>query len=73
MRNKVKQFVDGKGISVYQFWQETGISRTTAYSLYNRPEQYLARDVMDAICTQYNVQPGELLEWIPATVDRSTN
>ncbi len=64
MRNRVKQFVDAQGITVYQFWKDTGISRTTAYALYNQPEQYPGRDVMDAICTRYRVQPSELLEWI---------
>ncbi|MBN3948813.1 MAG: helix-turn-helix transcriptional regulator [Nostoc sp. NMS7] len=66
MRNRIKEFVDSRGISVYQFWQETGISRTTAYSLYNNSAQYLGRDVMDAICSRYNIQPDILLKWIPA-------
>ncbi|WP_442936137.1 helix-turn-helix domain-containing protein [Nostoc sp.] len=46
----------------YQFWQETGISRTTAYNLYNNSAQYLGRDVMDAICSRYNIQPDTLLK-----------
>lgn len=64
MKNRIKQLVDSKGISVYQFWQDTGISRNTAYALYNNPDQYPGRDVMDAICATYKVQPGELLEWV---------
>jgi DNA-binding Xre family transcriptional regulator len=66
MRNRIKEFVDSRGMSVYQFWQETGISRTTAYSLYNNSAQYLGRDVMDAICSRYKIQPDALLEWIPS-------
>ncbi|WP_199338589.1 helix-turn-helix transcriptional regulator [Anabaena sp. FACHB-83] len=65
MRNRIKEFVDSRGISVYQFWHETGISRTTAYNLYNNSAQYPARDVMDAICTRYGIQPDILLKWIP--------
>lgn len=65
MKNKIKEFVDRQGISVYQFWQDTGISRTTAYALYNNPAQYPGRDVMDAICSKYRIQPGDLLEWVP--------
>jgi DNA-binding Xre family transcriptional regulator len=64
MRNRIKKLVDSKGISVYQFWQDTGISRNTAYALYNNPDQYPGRDVMDAICATYRVQPGDLLEWV---------
>ncbi|MEO1145147.1 MAG: helix-turn-helix transcriptional regulator [Cyanobacteria bacterium J06638_22] len=65
MRNKIKELVDGRGMSVYQFWQDTDISRTTAYALYNKPEQYPGRDVMDSICRVYKVQPGDVLEWVP--------
>ena len=64
MRNKVKALVDSRDISVYEFWQRTGISRTTAYSLYNKPEQYPGRDVMDAICLTFSVQPNDVIECI---------
>ncbi|MEH1923256.1 helix-turn-helix domain-containing protein [Nostoc sp.] len=73
MRNRIKEFVDSKGMSVYQFWQETGISRTTAYNLYNNSAQYLARDVMNAICTRYRVQPDILLKWIPDEESKNGN
>lgn len=64
MKNRIKEFVDGRKITVYQFWKDTGISRTTAYALYNEPDQYPNKNVMDAICTRYNVQPGELLYYV---------
>ena len=64
MRNLIKPFLDSRDVSVYRFWQDTGISRTTAYALYNNPEQYPGRDVMDAICSVYKVQPGDLLQWV---------
>ena len=64
MRNKIKELVDKRGLTVYQFWQDTGVSRTTAYALYNKPEQYPGRDVMDAICRVYSVQPGDVLEYV---------
>jgi DNA-binding Xre family transcriptional regulator len=65
MKNRIKPFVDGRGISVYQFRKDTGIANKTAYDLYNNPDQYLGRNVMDAICRVYNVQPGDLLEYVP--------
>lgn len=54
--------------NVYQFWQETAISRTTPYNLYNNSAQYLGRDIMDAICSRYKIQPDVLvlLKWIPS-------
>ena len=65
MKNRIKEFVDAKGLSVYRFQKETGISRTTAYALYNDASQYPAKNVMAAICRAYRVQPGDLLVFIP--------
>ncbi|MEX0272478.1 helix-turn-helix domain-containing protein [Leptolyngbyaceae cyanobacterium UHCC 1019] len=64
MKNKIKEFIESRGITVYQFRQETGIANKTAYDLVNKPQQYPGREVMDKICSTYRVQPSELLEWI---------
>jgi len=65
MRNRVKELVDSRGLTVYRFWQETGISRNTAYELYNNPDRYPMADVMEAICRTYKVTPSDVIEWIP--------
>lgn len=65
VRNKLKEFVEKKGISIYQFWQEAGISRTTAYSLSGDPKQLPNSSVLHKICDRYRIQPSEILEWIP--------
>jgi len=65
VRNKIKPFLDQKGITPYQFRKETGIAQRTAYDLYNKPEQLPSSTVLEKICSTYKVQPGELLEWIP--------
>lgn len=62
--NRVKSFVDNRGLSVYQFWKETGISRTTAYAIYNDPGEQIGNRVLDAICTKYKVQPNEVILWV---------
>lgn len=64
--NRVKGFVDTRGLSVYRFWKETGISKTTAYNLYNDPGQPLSNQILDAICTRYKVQPNEIIMWVDA-------
>lgn len=64
MKNKVKQFLDGKGITRYQFRKDTGIAQRTAYDLYDKPEQLPSSTVLAKICGAYEVQPGELLEWV---------
>ena len=69
MRNKIKQFLDGREITRYRFMQDVGIAQGTAYSLYANPEQLPSSVVLTKICDTYKVQPGELLEWIPSDVE----
>ena len=65
MRNKIKQFLDSRNITPYKFRQETGIAQRTAYDLYNKPGQLPSSTVLEKICDAYEVQPAELLEWVP--------
>ncbi len=64
MRNKIKQFLEDRGKTRYQFWKETGIATRTAYDLYSKPEQLPSSTVLAKICSTYEIQPGELLEWV---------
>lgn len=70
VRNTVKTFINKKGITPYQFGKETGIAQKTAYALYNIPEQRPSPSVLDKICDFYQIQPGELLEWVPPKPDK---
>lgn len=70
MKNRIKEFVDAREPSVYAFWQKTGISRTTAYDLYHNSDTYPGKNVMDAICQAYDVQPGDLIYWEPPSGDQ---
>jgi DNA-binding Xre family transcriptional regulator len=71
VRNKVKQFLDQRGITPYQFRKDTGIAQRTAYDLYNNPGQIPSSTVLSRICDAYEVQPGELLEWIKESPGRA--
>lgn len=63
MRNKVKQFIDAKGITAYQFIKETGIAPGTGYKLYKDPKHMPSPVVLEIICDTYEIQPNEILEW----------
>lgn len=65
IKNKIKEFVDDQGISVYRFRKDTRIAQRTAYDLYNKPEQLPSPNVLRKICDTYQVQPSALIEWIP--------
>ncbi|MEB3829472.1 helix-turn-helix domain-containing protein [Phormidium sp. CCY1219] len=64
MKNKVKEFVDARGMSVYRFIKDTGIAPNTGYSLYRNSHHMPSPGVLAAICDAYKVQPSEILEWV---------
>ena len=64
IRNRVRQFVEDRGITIYRLREDTKISNTTVYALANNPEQIPDAGTMDAICRAYGCQPGELLEYV---------
>jgi DNA-binding Xre family transcriptional regulator len=65
VQNRIKKFIEEKGISRYKFWQDTKLGRDTAYRLCNDPNYIPTGSVLDKICTTYRVQPGEFLLWLP--------
>lgn len=65
VRNKIQEFVDGLGISVYEFRKRVGIAQRTAYDLYNEPWQLPSSTVLTKICDRFEIQPSVLLEWVP--------
>ncbi|PZO11257.1 MAG: XRE family transcriptional regulator [Leptolyngbya foveolarum] len=65
VRNKIKEFVESQGMSVYAFREKTGIANKTAYDLVNTPSQIPSGNVISKICDAFEVQPNEILEWVP--------
>jgi DNA-binding Xre family transcriptional regulator len=63
MRNKIKAFLNTKGITAYKFRQDVGIAQRTAYDLYNNPDQIPSSTVLSKICDTYEIQPNEIIEW----------
>lgn len=64
MINKIKSFLDGRGITPYRFQKDVGIAQRTAYDLYNIATQLPSSTVLGKICDTYKIQPGEILEWV---------
>jgi DNA-binding Xre family transcriptional regulator len=62
--NTVKKFLESRNITAYRLCKDTGIVETTAYALIKRPEQLPGPEVVRKICDRYQVQPGELMEWV---------
>ena len=71
MINKVKEFLDTRGVTPYRFRLDVGIAQRTAYDLYNNSGQLPSSVVLSKICDTYKVQPGEILEWVPSKNDEA--
>lgn len=54
MYNTLKDFIDGRGITVYQFCKETGLPNNTGYRLYKNPRSIPTGDVLDTILNTYS-------------------
>lgn len=63
--NIIKRFVQKRGITAYQFGKDTGIAQNTAYALFNNPHQRPSPSVLDKVCDFYEIQPSEILKWVP--------
>lgn len=65
MKNRVKEFIKERGITSYRFWKQTGLSRPTAYRICSDENYPVSSDVLDKICDTYEIQPSEILYWVP--------
>jgi len=65
VKNRIKEFLDARGLSVYRCQKEVGIAQRTAYDLSNNPSQLPSSTVLSKICDAYRVQPNEILVWVP--------
>ena len=63
MKNRVKEFLEERELSTYQFIKETGIAPTTGYKLAKNANRLSSITVLQSICDRYEVQPSELIFW----------
>lgn len=64
VKNRIKLFLDSRGITPYKFKKDVGIAQRTAYDLYNNPDQLPSSPVLSKICDTYKVPPGQILDWV---------
>ena len=64
MKNKIKEFLDKNNLTAYRFIKDTGLSDSTGYRLAADADYVPSGKVLITICKTYNVQPGEILEWV---------
>jgi putative transcriptional regulator len=67
IRFHLAAILERKGWTPYRLARVTGLTVPTAYRLAD-PELRFGRftaDTLDRLCAALDVQPGELLEWVP--------
>jgi putative transcriptional regulator len=67
IRFRLSALLARKGWTPYRLARETGLTVPTTYRLAD-PELEFGRftaDTLDRLCAALNVQPGDLLEWVP--------
>lgn len=69
VKNRIGQLVEERGITRYRFWQDTKLSRATAYKLCDDPDYVPTGAILDKVCETYGVQPGDILFWVPGESD----
>jgi putative transcriptional regulator len=68
IRFNLAAILQRKGWTPYRLARETGLTVPTTYRLAD-PELQFGRftaDTLDRLCVALDVQPGDLLEWVPA-------
>ena len=71
IRFRLADVLKSKGWTPYRLSQETGLTVPTAYRLADPDLEFgrFTTDTLDRLCRALDVQPGDLIEWVP---DRNT-
>ena len=64
VQNTLKEFLEAKQMSRYEFAKVTGVSQTTVYFLYDNPDSLPQSSVLNKICDYFRIQPNEIIIWI---------
>jgi putative transcriptional regulator len=69
IRFRLAAVLKRKGWTPYRLSQVTGLTVPTAYRLADQSIEFgrFTADTLDRLCAALDVQPGELLEWVPDT------
>ena len=67
VRLRLAEALAERSMSWYELARASGLTETQVYRLAHGEGRFerLGADMLDRLCAALNVQPGELLEWIP--------
>ena len=67
VRLRVAQLLRDRGLTAYQLAKDAGFTQPRAYRLASEDGTFdrLEQDALNRLCAFFDVQPGELLEYVP--------
>jgi putative transcriptional regulator len=67
VRLRVAELIQARGLTWYKLAQISGLSQTQVYRMAHDEGRFgrLTQESLDKLCTALDVQPGELLVWVP--------
>jgi DNA-binding Xre family transcriptional regulator len=67
IRWRIAEILEQRDWTAYRLAQEAGITVPAAYRLArSRPVQRIDAGTLETLCALFGVQPGKLLEYVPA-------
>jgi len=68
IRFRLDEVLRSRGITAYRLAKDTGMALSTVYRMTSGRRRPGAVDwsTLERICEYLDVEPGELLEWVPA-------
>jgi putative transcriptional regulator len=72
IRFRLAEILKRKGWTPYRLSQVTGLTTPTAYRLADPKLRFgrFTADTLDRLCRALDVQPGDLLAWVPDKIRR---
>lgn len=65
IRVRLSRLMGDKRINMTQLANATGIARTSIFALYHEKAARIDLVTLDRLCTFFQVEPGDLLQWEP--------
>lgn len=64
IRLNLSKFMGINKMTIQEVHEKTGLSRNAVSDLYHESVKLIRLDTIERLCELFNVQPGELLEWV---------
>lgn len=65
IKNNLSEILGRKRLKMSELSDLAGLNKNTVLNLYHDRSTRIEFQVLDKICAALDIQPGELLEWVP--------